>query len=151
MQLISDVAVAVVQPGSCSSYLSPSLGTSICQRCDPKKKKKKKRKRLSVEKMFLESIRGALLFKKLSSETSELVSSRPSYSPCRDTAAAMLCHNHIWPLQQPFLRTGFQLLAFHSSGEDLLSALTQHPKYEYLLTEYLPWQPQPCPKGCPKG
>ena len=40
MQLGSDVAVAVVYDGSCSSSDSiPSSGTSICHRCSPKKKK----------------------------------------------------------------------------------------------------------------
>ena len=42
MQLGSDVAVAVVQAGGCSWDLTPSLGTSICHECDPKKPKKKK-------------------------------------------------------------------------------------------------------------
>ena len=39
------VAVAVVQASGCSSDLRPSLGTSICCRCGPKKTKKKKRKK----------------------------------------------------------------------------------------------------------
>ena len=38
MWLRSAVAVAVVQAGSCSSHLTPSLGTSICCRCSPKKR-----------------------------------------------------------------------------------------------------------------
>ena len=38
MQLGSCAAVAVAQAGSCGSHLIPSLGTSICQRCSPKKK-----------------------------------------------------------------------------------------------------------------
>ena len=38
--LISCIAVAVVQAGSCSSNQTPSLGTSICCRCGPKKTKK---------------------------------------------------------------------------------------------------------------
>ena len=42
-QLGSDVAVA--EAGSCRSVLTPSLGTSICQRCGPKKQKKKKKKK----------------------------------------------------------------------------------------------------------
>ena len=33
------MAVAVVQAGSCSSNATPSLGTSICLRCGPKKTK----------------------------------------------------------------------------------------------------------------
>ena len=33
--------MAVAQAGSCSSDLTPSLGTSICHKCGPKKKKKK--------------------------------------------------------------------------------------------------------------
>ena len=41
--LESHVAVAVA--GSCSSNLTPGLGTSICHRHDPKKKKEKKKKR----------------------------------------------------------------------------------------------------------
>ena len=44
-QLRSHVAVAVVQAGSCSSNLTPSLGTSICCGYGPKKKKKKKEKK----------------------------------------------------------------------------------------------------------
>ena len=39
MQLGSHIAVAVVQTGSCSSDLTPGLGTSICHTCGPKKKK----------------------------------------------------------------------------------------------------------------
>ena len=35
-QLGARVALAVVQAGSCSSDLSPSLGTSMCHRCSPK-------------------------------------------------------------------------------------------------------------------
>ena len=38
------VAVAVVQAGSCSSHLTPSLGTSICYGCSPKKTRQKERK-----------------------------------------------------------------------------------------------------------
>ena len=36
------VAVAVAVASSCSSNWTPSLGTSICLRCSPKKRKKKK-------------------------------------------------------------------------------------------------------------
>ena len=43
MWLGSHMAVAVA--GSCSSDLTPSLGTSICHRCCPKKKERKKKKR----------------------------------------------------------------------------------------------------------
>ena len=42
MRLGSHVAVAVVLAGSCSSNLTPSLGTSMCHGCGPKKEKKKK-------------------------------------------------------------------------------------------------------------
>ena len=45
MWLGSRVAVAVVLAGSCSSNWTPSLGTSICQRCSPKKTKKRKEKK----------------------------------------------------------------------------------------------------------
>ena len=38
-QLGSGVAVAVVWAGSCISDLTPSLGTSMCHGCSPKKQK----------------------------------------------------------------------------------------------------------------
>ena len=38
-RLGSGVAVAVVEAGRCSSHSIPSLGTSTCRRCGPKKKK----------------------------------------------------------------------------------------------------------------
>ena len=44
MQLRSHIAVAVVKASSCNSNLTPSLGTSMCCRCSPKKTKKKKKK-----------------------------------------------------------------------------------------------------------
>ena len=44
MWLGSCVAVAVVQAGPCSSSLTPSLGTSICHLCGPKKTKQNKTK-----------------------------------------------------------------------------------------------------------
>ena len=37
MQLRSSVVVAVAMAGSCSSDLTPSLGTSKCGGCSPKK------------------------------------------------------------------------------------------------------------------
>ena len=37
--LESGIAVAVVEAGSCSSDWTPSLGTSICHGCGPKKQK----------------------------------------------------------------------------------------------------------------
>ena len=45
MCLGSGMAVAVAVAGSCSSFLTPSLGTSICLGCDPKKKKEKEKKK----------------------------------------------------------------------------------------------------------
>ena len=42
-RLGSRVAVAMVQAGSCSSNSTPSLGTSMCLKCSPKKEKKKKK------------------------------------------------------------------------------------------------------------
>ena len=45
MRLGSGVIVAVMQAGSCSSDLTPRLGTSICRGCGPKKSKKKERER----------------------------------------------------------------------------------------------------------
>ena len=46
----SYVAVAVVQVGSCSSDSTPSLRTSICLGCGPKKTKKKKKKKKEKKK-----------------------------------------------------------------------------------------------------
>ena len=40
--------VDVVKAGSCSSNLIPSLGTSICLWCGPKKKKRKEKIRIST-------------------------------------------------------------------------------------------------------
>ena len=42
-QLRSGVAVAVAWAGRCSSNSTPSLGTSICRGCGPKKQKDKKK------------------------------------------------------------------------------------------------------------
>ena len=42
-QLRSDIAVALVYAGGYSSDLTPSLGTSICHLCGPKRPKKKKK------------------------------------------------------------------------------------------------------------
>ena len=39
MQLRSCDAVAVVKAGSCTSDWTPSLGTSLCHKCHPKKSK----------------------------------------------------------------------------------------------------------------
>ena len=43
-QCVKDLTLvsAVVQASSYSSYLTPSLGTSMCLRCGPKKTKKNK-------------------------------------------------------------------------------------------------------------
>ena len=48
MRLGSHVAVAVAYAGSCSSDSTPSLGTSICPGCGPKKEKKKKKRKRKV-------------------------------------------------------------------------------------------------------
>ena len=44
MWLVSGVAMAVAQHSGCSSDSTPSLGTSTCCGCGPKKTKKKKKK-----------------------------------------------------------------------------------------------------------
>ena len=49
MRLGSHVAVPVVLAGSCSSNLTPSLGTSMCHGCGPKKEKKKVYKQQMLE------------------------------------------------------------------------------------------------------
>ena len=55
--LRSDVAVAVVVAGSCSSDSTPSLGSSMCCGCGPKKKwkerKRKKEKDSSWQKLHM--------------------------------------------------------------------------------------------------
>ena len=47
-QLGSGVAVAVTLAGGCSSDSTPSLGTSICHRCGPKKRKQNKQTNKNV-------------------------------------------------------------------------------------------------------
>ena len=47
-RLGSGVAVAVVQASSWNSDSNPSLGTSICRGCGPKKQKNKEKQRISV-------------------------------------------------------------------------------------------------------
>ena len=47
MRLGSDVAMAVVQTGTCSSDSTPSLGTSICRGCGPKKTKRPKNPKIN--------------------------------------------------------------------------------------------------------
>ena len=44
MQLRSCTAVDVMEAGKCSSYWTPSLGTSICRGCSLKKQKTKQNK-----------------------------------------------------------------------------------------------------------
>ena len=53
MQLGSGIAVAVAKAGSCICDLTPSLGTSICNKCGPKKKKKKKKEKKRKESITL--------------------------------------------------------------------------------------------------
>ena len=64
-QLGSLVAVAVVQTGSCSSNLTPSLRTSIYCRCGPKKQKKKKKKRYLFSLVAVKIFFLCLLFRNL--------------------------------------------------------------------------------------
>ena len=45
MHFVPGVAVVVAETSGYSSDLTPSLGTSICHGCGPKKKKKKKEKK----------------------------------------------------------------------------------------------------------
>ena len=52
-RLRSHIAVAVVQASSYSSDYTPSLGTSICRRCSPKKtKENEEKKRKDVGRSF---------------------------------------------------------------------------------------------------
>ena len=51
MWLRSSIAVAVAQASSCSSDLTPSLGTSIWCRFGPKKQKKKEKKKEKEKKL----------------------------------------------------------------------------------------------------
>ena len=48
------VAVAVAVAGSCSSYSIPSLGTSTCHRCNPKKQNKTKQNKTKNKNFCLE-------------------------------------------------------------------------------------------------
>ena len=67
LSLDSQAAVAVAVASSCSSGSTPSLGTSICHRCDSKKEKKKdERVRQSEIKLYREVWKDVkvLLFKK---------------------------------------------------------------------------------------
>ena len=43
LQMGSGIAVVVAQASSCSSDSTPSLGTSMCHGCGPKKQKKEKK------------------------------------------------------------------------------------------------------------
>ena len=61
MRLGSCVAVAVVQAGSCSSDSTPSLGTSICHQCGPRKKNKTKK--LSSSNLLVKVWSGSAFFK----------------------------------------------------------------------------------------
>ena len=49
MRLRSHIAVALTQASSYSSNSTPSLGTSICCKCSPKKIKKKKKKKVKLD------------------------------------------------------------------------------------------------------
>ena len=55
-QLGSCIAVAMVQAGSWSSDLTPTLATSICHGCGPKKKQKRNKKRTFKKIYILEFI-----------------------------------------------------------------------------------------------
>ena len=64
MQLRSHIAVTVAKGGSCSSNLTPSLGTSIRQECGPKKKKKQKKKKTKTSSVkFQRGPRGKIKFR----------------------------------------------------------------------------------------
>ena len=58
MRLGSGLAVAVVQAGGYSSDSTPSLGTSICCKCGPKKIKKKKKDNFFLCISFLKHMEG---------------------------------------------------------------------------------------------
>ena len=45
MQLTSGISASLAQAGSCNSDLTPSLGTSTCHGCSPKKHKERERER----------------------------------------------------------------------------------------------------------
>ena len=60
-QCVEDLALlqAVAEAGSCSSASTPSLGTSTCCRCSPKKERGKKKKKRKEKKPLLPSVRAA--------------------------------------------------------------------------------------------
>ena len=60
------MAVAVAVADSCSSDLIPSLGTSICHECGPKKRKKKRKEKKKIYAhyymyVYLNSLKGKVL------------------------------------------------------------------------------------------
>ena len=55
----SCMAVAVVYASLCSSSSTPSLGASICHRCNPKIQKQRKRNNISTQKKALKDIKFA--------------------------------------------------------------------------------------------
>ena len=54
--------MAVVEAGSCSSDSTPSLGTSVCHRCSPKKQKNIK---IKIKTDLMGEIPGSLVVKDL--------------------------------------------------------------------------------------
>ena len=64
--LRSRFAVDEAQVSSYSFHLTPTLGTSICCGCSPKKQKKKKKKKKKKESLWLNSAGSVLAFPKSS-------------------------------------------------------------------------------------
>ena len=97
----------IPQAGSCSSILTPSLGTSRCHGCDPKKEKKKKSRR-KIDTLHLRNkpkhpqrrlLEKASLLRKLSNKEAadlgdfrfSLQLGRLSLHPCSDPCWHSVC------------------------------------------------------------
>ena len=95
-RLRSGIAVAVAQAGSCSSHWTPSLGTSICRQCGPKKQKKKNQKthqkqKTKTNKKTPKQNNGEEQFPGYSSFTDNLI-----FTFCKGQKACSAHAVHIW-------------------------------------------------------
>jgi len=102
MRLTSTVVVAVVQASSCSFYLTPSLGTSICHGCGPKKK-------------LISPLRDPLLVYSPSSLPALLCKSKIIIFPSNSELSTysriprlLINNGPIFLIQHPYIRTNIQ-------------------------------------------
>ena len=85
--------MAVVQAGSCSSDLTPSLGTSVCCRCSYKKDKKEKNLKVeNADKYMIEKLENKN-FQKKKIKNAHNHFSRDFHGQCVDTSWLFSCDN----------------------------------------------------------